>query len=285
MSPSLRRASGSATLTGPPSWAILAGASIPGQRVKYCCGHKGFSDMTTIDIRRADERFTTKIDWLDSKHSFSFGPHYDPTNTHHGLLLVNNDDIVPCRHRIRHPRPPRHGDRDVGAVRRARTPATPRATTGSSPRHGPAHVGRIGIRHSEHNPSPDTDVHFLQMWVPPDTAGHRTRVRADRRQRRARLRSTVPDRVGQGPRRRGHLHQADAVLWGGRLAAGAARRRPRPTGTSTSSSHAARARSTRRRPGDRRRRSGHRHRRALRSRPARTVPRCRSGSPPDRVTA
>lgn len=31
--------------------------------------------MTQIDIRRAGERFATKIDWLDSKHSFSFGPH------------------------------------------------------------------------------------------------------------------------------------------------------------------------------------------------------------------
>ena len=36
----------------------------------------------------------TKIDWLDSWHSFSFGEHYDPTNTHHGLLLVNNDDLI-----------------------------------------------------------------------------------------------------------------------------------------------------------------------------------------------
>ena len=34
------------------------------------------------------------IDWLDSKHSFSFGHHYDPRNTHFGLLLVNNDDVV-----------------------------------------------------------------------------------------------------------------------------------------------------------------------------------------------
>ena len=47
-----------------------------------------------VDIRRADDRFATRISWLDSKHSFSFGRHYDPANTHHGLLLVNNDDIV-----------------------------------------------------------------------------------------------------------------------------------------------------------------------------------------------
>ncbi len=53
--------------------------------------------MTTapvVDIRRASERAATKISWLDSKHSFSFSQHYDPANTHHGLLLVNNDDIV-----------------------------------------------------------------------------------------------------------------------------------------------------------------------------------------------
>src|SRR4030081_2720830 len=48
----------------------------------------------TVDIRRADDRAKTKISWLGSKHSFAFGGHYDPTNTHHGLLLVNNDDIV-----------------------------------------------------------------------------------------------------------------------------------------------------------------------------------------------
>src|SRR5688572_25853902 len=48
----------------------------------------------TVDIHRAADRFGTRIDWLDSKHSFSFGHHHDPGNTHHGLLLVNNDDVV-----------------------------------------------------------------------------------------------------------------------------------------------------------------------------------------------
>ena len=48
----------------------------------------------TVDIRRAGDRFKTRLSWLDSKHSFSFSRHYDPLNTHHGLLLVNNDDVV-----------------------------------------------------------------------------------------------------------------------------------------------------------------------------------------------
>src|SRR5947209_385950 len=47
-----------------------------------------------VDVRPAAKRPKTRIGWLDSKHSFSFGSHWDPDNTHHGLLLVNNDDIV-----------------------------------------------------------------------------------------------------------------------------------------------------------------------------------------------
>ena len=47
-----------------------------------------------INVVAAKSRLHTEIDWLDSYHSFSFGEHYDPDNTHHGLLLVSNDDRV-----------------------------------------------------------------------------------------------------------------------------------------------------------------------------------------------
>jgi len=49
---------------------------------------------STIDVRRAGDRFHTRLPWLESHHSFSFSRHHDPANTGHGLLLVNNDDIV-----------------------------------------------------------------------------------------------------------------------------------------------------------------------------------------------
>ena len=39
-----------------------------------------------IDVRKAADRFDTSIDWLKSKHSFSFGGHYDADNTNHGLF-------------------------------------------------------------------------------------------------------------------------------------------------------------------------------------------------------
>ena len=51
----------------------------------------------SIDVRRKEQQFHTDAGWLDSRHCFSFGHHYDPANTHHGLLLVNNDDIVAPR--------------------------------------------------------------------------------------------------------------------------------------------------------------------------------------------
>ena len=47
-----------------------------------------------MDVRRHSERFHTKMSWLDSFHSFSFADHYDSRNTHHGLLLVSNDDVI-----------------------------------------------------------------------------------------------------------------------------------------------------------------------------------------------
>ena len=34
-----------------------------------------------IAARRGEDRFQTKIAWLDGRHSFSFGGHWDPTNT------------------------------------------------------------------------------------------------------------------------------------------------------------------------------------------------------------
>ena len=82
----------------------------------------------SVDIRRASDRGTSTTDWLDSKHSFSFGDYYDPSNTHHGLLLVNNDDVVAPGTGFRHPPAPRHGDRHVGAARARWRTATRWAT-------------------------------------------------------------------------------------------------------------------------------------------------------------
>ncbi len=134
-----------------------------------------------IDVRRAASRDATKIDWLDSKHSFSFGQHYDPANTHHGLLLVNNDDVVaPGTGFDTHP----HRDMEIvtwvldGSL-------VHQDSTGHNGLIYPGLAQRMsagaGILHSEKNDSwrlaqPDATqhrdpVHFVQMWVVPDEQG------------------------------------------------------------------------------------------------------------------
>jgi redox-sensitive bicupin YhaK (pirin superfamily) len=124
---------------------------------------------TTIDIRRAAERFHTRAGWLNSRHSFSFGPHYDPDNTHFGLLLVSNDDIVqPGTGFSTHP----HRDMEIvtwvleGELEH-------KDSEGHTGLIVPGDAQRMsagtGILHSEMNYSARTPVHFVQMWVLPDT--------------------------------------------------------------------------------------------------------------------
>jgi redox-sensitive bicupin YhaK (pirin superfamily) len=135
----------------------------------------------SVDIRRADDRLATRTGWLGSRHSFSFGRHYAPDNTHHGLLLVNNDDIVaPGTGFETHP----HRDMEIvtwvlsGAL-------VHQDSIGTSGVIYPGLAQRMsagtGILHSEKNDAwrltggdeHAEPVHFVQMWVVPDTVGVR----------------------------------------------------------------------------------------------------------------
>lgn len=176
---------------------------------------------TTIDIRRAGERFATKLDWLDSKHSFSFGTHHDPANTHHGLLLVNNDDVVRAGTGFG-----THPHRDMEIVTWVLSGSLEHRD--SEGNHGvilPGHAQRMsagtGIRHSEHNASATEDVHFLQMWVPPDTAGVRPGYEQLDISDEIASGSLVPIASGTGHGGAVKIHQRGAMLWGARLSGGA----------------------------------------------------------------
>ena len=172
---------------------------------------------TTIDIRRADERFATEIDWLDSKHSFSFGPHFDPTNTGHGLLLVSNDDVVRAGTGF-----DTHPHRDMEIVTWVLSGELEHKD--SERNRGIIYPGLAqrmsagrGIWHSEINASAEADVHFVQMWVPPDTdsidPGYQ-QVDVNDELAKGGL---VPIASGKGHDTAISIRQRDAVLWGGRL--------------------------------------------------------------------
>ncbi|MCB1015022.1 MAG: pirin family protein [Acidimicrobiales bacterium] len=174
----------------------------------------------TIDVHRADTRPRTRIDWLDSRHSFSFGRHYDPTNVGHGLLLVSNDDRVRAGTGFTtHP----HQDMEIVTwVLSGRL-----EHKDSEGNHGEIYPGLAqrmsagtGIWHSEMNPSPTEDVHFVQMWVLPDT--ERVHPGYEQRDINAELDGggLWPIASGQGHDAAVSIRQRDAVLWGGRLGPG-----------------------------------------------------------------
>ena len=175
-----------------------------------------------IDVRRSDERFHTKAGWLDSRHSFSFGGHYDPAETGHGLLLVNNDDRVRAgRGFTTHP----HRDMEIVTwVLSGRLEHED--TTGHRGELYPGLAQRMtagsGIWHSEMNPSRSEDVHFVQMWVLPDTeavAPGYQQLDVNAELDRGGL---VPIASGRGHDAAIAIRQRGAVLWGGRLRPGEA---------------------------------------------------------------
>ena len=131
-----------------------------------------------VDVHRADDRFATDLGWLDSKHSFSFGHHHDPANVHHGVLLVSNDDTVQAGTGF-----DTHPHRDMEIVTWVlRGSLVHQDSMGTSGIIYPGLAQRMsagtGILHSERNDSwtvsgdaHQEPVHFIQMWVLPDTVG------------------------------------------------------------------------------------------------------------------
>jgi len=64
-----------------------------------------------ISKRGSEERGQTRLAWLDSRHSFSFGEYYDPRHMGFGALRVINEDWVAPSGGF-----PTHGHRDMEIV-------------------------------------------------------------------------------------------------------------------------------------------------------------------------
>jgi redox-sensitive bicupin YhaK (pirin superfamily) len=179
--------------------------------------NRNVTNHPSVEVRRRDDRFHTRIGWLDSRHSFSFSDHYDQANTHHGLLLVHNDDVVKAHSGFRtHP----HRDMEIvtwvldGELEH-------KDSEGNSGVLYPGLAQRMSAGTGIWHPQGDKDVHFIQMWVPPDTEritpGYE---QLDINNELLKDGGLVPIASGRGHEAAITIRQKGAVLWGGRLRPG-----------------------------------------------------------------
>ena len=121
-------------------------------------------------FRPAAERFHSKLDWLDSWHSFSFAGHHDPAWMGFGPLRVINDDTIAAGRGFgMHP----HRDMEIVTVM-VDGELEHRDSMGHTEvlRAGEVQCmsAGTGVVHSEVNRG-EQDCRLLQIWVEPSQAG------------------------------------------------------------------------------------------------------------------
>ncbi|MHB1678344.1 MAG: pirin family protein [Sulfuriferula sp.] len=124
-----------------------------------------------IQLNKGSERGYANHGWLESWHSFSFADYYDPDKMGVASLRVINDDKINAKGGF-----PTHPHRDMEIITYVLSGTLAhRDSMGNGSIIQAGDVQKMsagtGIRHSEFNPSQDTPVHLLQIWIRPRQLG------------------------------------------------------------------------------------------------------------------
>ncbi len=124
-----------------------------------------------IDIRHRNDRGYTRTDWLESRHTFSFGAYRDPNHMgYRSLRVINEDRVIPGGGFATHS----HRDMEIISIVLSGA-LSHEDSLGTGSVIQPGEVQRMtagtGITHSEFNFSQEDPVHFLQIWILPDRKG------------------------------------------------------------------------------------------------------------------
>ena len=119
-------------------------------------------------VRNKNDRGFTEMDWLKSRHSFSFSHYYDPAHMGFGPLRVINEDWVAPDNGF-----DTHGHKNMEIITYVLEGALAhKDSTGTGESIKPGEVQMMsagrGIMHSEFNGSDTDAVHLLQIWIMPD---------------------------------------------------------------------------------------------------------------------